>query len=185
MIVKKGYNSQPYFAPNPSLKEHVLISTESPVKTFAHTNSTDKDTDQQHSSFPPLKCSCSPLPPSHVTLDNMKFPKPRTLLQNEYPDLIVSQPDLFKDMVINFNKPPVDSEMDTYIDASIQHLKTLHKQKQNKLKVNNLSVSSRLSYVYITIPPNKNKIKCLIVGMGFFRCPPNVRASFWCPPIAK
>ena len=112
--------------------------------------------------FPLWNAHVPPFPPSHVTLDNMKFPKPRTLLQNVYPDLIISQPDIFKDMVNNFNKPPINSEMDTYIDASIQHLKSLHKAKQSKLKVNNLSVSSRLSYAYITIPPSTTKIKCLI-----------------------
>ena len=61
----------------------------------------------------------------------MKFPRPRVLLQNDYPDLIESQPELVKSLIETV-KPPENSPMDEYLKASIDFLK---KQKGKQVSV--------------------------------------------------
>ncbi|RPH77636.1 MAG: hypothetical protein EHM77_07770, partial [Planctomycetaceae bacterium] len=92
----------------------------------------------------------------------MKFPRPRILLENEYPDLTDSQPELFHDMVTNFVHPEPESSIDNYINSTVEFLKNQQRQKQLSAKLNNVNLANNLFFVYLTLPPNKEKIKCLV-----------------------
>ena len=46
----------------------------------------------------------------------MKFSKPRILLENNYPDLDISQPALLKRLVDEIIYPPENSSISDYID---------------------------------------------------------------------
>ena len=92
----------------------------------------------------------------------MKFPRPKTLVTNDYPDLTITQPALFADLVQNFVHPTPLSHMDSYISASIDFLKHEQKLKSSKLHLNATRIGAELSFIYLTIPPSPIKIKCLI-----------------------
>jgi len=48
---------------------------------------------------------------------SMKFPKPRNLLKNEFPDITVVQPNIFKKVVSEIVYPEDDTKRYRYIDA--------------------------------------------------------------------
>jgi hypothetical protein len=73
-----------------------------------------------------LACDCSIQNTEKILVNMMKFPRPRKLEINEYPDLTTTQPELLKYMVNNFISPPPGSDIATYIDQTIQFLKTQH-----------------------------------------------------------
>lgn len=54
---------------------------------------------------------------------SMKFPKPKQLVENEYPDLDMTQPELIKHFVQNIVFPSENSLMDKYIYQTIVALK--------------------------------------------------------------
>jgi hypothetical protein len=92
----------------------------------------------------------------------MKFPRPRKLEINEYPDLTTTQPELLKYMVNNFISPPPGSDIATYIDQTIQFLKTQHKEKTIATRVNNININRTLPFVSMKIPPFQKSIQCLV-----------------------
>ena len=51
--------------------------------------------------MPKVNCKCILLAPPIVIVANMKFPRPRTLVTNEYPDITDDQPTLFRDVIDN------------------------------------------------------------------------------------
>ena len=71
----------------------------------------------------PKSCTCTKQIPQRMYIHNMKFPRPRNLLINEYPDLTTEQPELFCELVQQFVHPPPQSNMESYITASIDFLK--------------------------------------------------------------
>ena len=89
----------------------------------------------------------------------MKFPRPKTLVTNEYPDLKITQPALFADLVQNFEHPTPLSHMDSYISASIDFLKHEQKLKSSKLHLHATRIGAELSFIYLTIPPLSDKNK--------------------------
>jgi dUTPase len=92
----------------------------------------------------------------------MKFPRPRSLQENEFPDNTSTQPTLFRHLVQNVIHPPENSAMDSYISVSIDYLKNQQRQKTQKVAINSTNIESTLFFVDITIPPSTEKIKCLV-----------------------
>ncbi len=54
---------------------------------------------------------------------SMKFPKPRILTKNEYPDLKTPQPDLFKELINEIIYPEDGSARERYLQQTIDDLK--------------------------------------------------------------
>ena len=99
---------------------------------------------------------------SNSVLSNMmKFPKPRVLEENLYPDLNATQPELLHNLVHNFIHPADNSPMDSYLKNTIQYLKDLQKSK-GTVKINNYSVGSNLFFTNVTINQNSEVIPFLI-----------------------
>jgi hypothetical protein len=76
----------------------------------------------------------------------MKFPKPKQLVENEYPDLDMTQPELIKHFVQNIVFPTENSLMDKYIYQTIVALKNAKQEKakekaQKKKGKNSVSVN--------------------------------------------
>jgi len=55
--------------------------------------------------------------------NSMKFPKPRTLLKNKFPDLTVVQPSIFLKVVSEIVYPEDDTKRDRYIEETVETLK--------------------------------------------------------------
>jgi hypothetical protein len=71
----------------------------------------------------------------------MKFPKPKQLFENEYPDLSLTQPELIKHFVQDIAYPQANSIMDKYITQTIDFMKSAKKARadeKNKKKINPL-----------------------------------------------
>ena len=72
---------------------------------------------------------------------SMKFPKPKHLVINEYPDLDITQPELLRQFVQNYVHPKENSYMDRYISRTIEVLKQAKskkaKEKARKKALNN------------------------------------------------
>jgi hypothetical protein len=74
---------------------------------------------------------------------SMKFPKPKQLFENEYPDLSLTQPELIKHFVQDIAYPQANSIMDKYIKQTIDFMKSAKKARvdeKNKKKIKNNSV---------------------------------------------
>ena len=74
----------------------------------------------------------------------MKFSKPRILLENNYPDLDISQPALLKRLVDKIIYPPENSSIAEYTDTTIVYLKNKLKDKSNKIKINAIGLGDKL-----------------------------------------
>ena len=92
----------------------------------------------------------------------LKFPRPRQLLLNEYPDSTETQPELFNQLITSFVKPQENSRMDNYIMQTIEYLKDEKRKKVLSSKLNNVNLGSKLYFIDITIYPHEKKIKCLV-----------------------
>jgi hypothetical protein len=86
----------------------------------------------------------------------MKFPKPRVLLQNEYPDMHVNQPELYRKMVKEIIYPEHGSIKDRYLDETIKILKNKAKQKVKAAKLNEIFINKELYFIPLYI---KNKLR--------------------------
>jgi len=53
----------------------------------------------------------------------MKFPRPKHLVENIYPDCTLNQPDIFKALIQKVIRPSKNSPMDKYIQSTIDYLK--------------------------------------------------------------
>ena len=78
---------------------------------------------------------------------SMKFPKPRELLRNEYPDSDMTQPELIRLMVREIIHPAEDSEHMKFINKSVTYLKEQVREKNRKVKVNRMSLNKSLYFV--------------------------------------
>ena len=92
----------------------------------------------------------------------MKFPRPRILVNNEFPDLILDQPRILQDLVTKIVKPIPNSPEDIYLDQTIEFIKKKAAQNHKKVKLFNVNIGQKLSYVTITIPPHTDNILCLV-----------------------
>ncbi len=70
----------------------------------------------------------------------MKFPKPRHLLTNDYPDLTEDQPTILKKLVTQIINPEPNSQQAEYIDATIKYIKKQGEETTKKLKLFNVNV---------------------------------------------
>jgi len=74
----------------------------------------------------------------------MKFPRPRTLTINKYPDLQEDQPTILQKLVADLINPVPKSEMDRYIDETIKYIKNKEKESSKKVKLFNVNVWKKL-----------------------------------------
>jgi len=91
----------------------------------------------------------------------MKFPKPRHLTENGYPDLTEDQPTLLKKLVQAI-KPTENSAYDKYIDSTIAFVKSKSKENSRKAKLYNAIVGKKLFFVMAIFPNAKEAIPCLV-----------------------
>jgi len=66
---------------------------------------------------------------------SMKFPKPKLLTENEYPDLDKSHPKLLKELVQEIVHPAEGSKMSKYYETTVQFLKEQKKSRAKKALV--------------------------------------------------
>ena len=66
----------------------------------------------------------------------MKFSKPKILLENNYPDLEISQPDLIRKLINEYVYPPEKSIFSDYYNSTIEFLKEKLKSKNLKVQIN-------------------------------------------------
>jgi predicted aspartyl protease len=98
---------------------------------------------------------------------SMKFPKPRYLVANDYPDLRESQPDLIKKRVQEIVYPKEGTEMQKNLDQSIEFLKAQQKERAKKAsqkitKVNLAELGRNLYFVNCYIDSNRSNRETLI-----------------------
>ena len=79
----------------------------------------------------------------------MKFPKPRVLIKNEFPDLVILQPVVFKKVVDDKVYPENDSKRDRYLYETVKTLKNRAKQKAKAAKLNEIFINKELYFVPI------------------------------------
>ena len=65
---------------------------------------------------------------------SMKFPKPKTLVTNEYPDNITPQPILLRNLVQEIIYPEDSSNMGKYIASTIEYIKSDKSERAKKAK---------------------------------------------------
>jgi predicted aspartyl protease len=92
----------------------------------------------------------------------MKFPRPRQLLNNSYPDLAIDQPQLIHRMINQVVNPQEHSDQEDYIQSSITYLKNQQKLKNSTAAINSTSVNNQLFYVDVSFPPKNQKFKFLV-----------------------
>jgi len=96
---------------------------------------------------------------SNQECNSMKFPKPRNLLKNEFPDLTVVQPNIFKKVVSEIVYPEEDTKRDRYIEETVKTLKNRAKQKAKAAKLNEIFINKELYFVPIFIRSSLDKKK--------------------------
>ena len=87
---------------------------------------------------------------------SMKFSKPRILLENNYPDLDISQPALLKRLVDEIIYPPENSSISDYIDTTIVYLKNKLKDKAKKVNINAIGLGESLFFAKLCLTDNNN-----------------------------
>ena len=91
----------------------------------------------------------------------MKFPKPRNLTENSYPDLTEDQPTLLNKLVQAI-KPKENLAYDRYIDSSIAFVKSKSKENSKNAKLYQAIVGKKLFFVMAIFPNAKEAIPCLV-----------------------
>ena len=86
----------------------------------------------------------------------MKFSKPKILLENNYPDLDISQPALLKRLVDEIIYPPENSSISDYIDTTIVYLKNKLKDKAKKVNINAIGLGESLFFAKLCLTDNNN-----------------------------
>ena len=89
---------------------------------------------------------------SLLDVHSMKFPKPRTLVVNDYPDSVQSDPEMLQKLVQDILKPDDDSPLGKYIESSILFLKEQKKKRLEKAetKINRLDNTELSRKLYFT-----------------------------------
>ena len=93
----------------------------------------------------------------------MKFAKPRVLIENVYPDMIISQPDLFKKFVLETVFPDSNSKMGKYLDSAISYLKEKQKARIKGVKINICELSTKLYFCSLCLKVNESDYKPISV----------------------
>ena len=98
----------------------------------------------------------------------MKFQKPRILIENNYPDIDLPQPVLFKKMIKEVIFPLENSPLDKYIDTTVSFLKDKIKQKNKKVDVNlsNLGESLFFAKLCLTNKNNSHDVVRALIDTG-------------------
>ncbi|MFN9978821.1 MAG: hypothetical protein ACK53Y_02845, partial [bacterium] len=68
---------------------------------------------------PQACCACPEIILDHIKLHSMKFPKPRELKNNDYPDLQEDEPTLLRNLM-HLARPSEGSHIDMYLDSTIK-----------------------------------------------------------------
>jgi len=106
------------------------------------------------------KCPCKA--DLFITANMMKFPKPRHLLTNDYPDLTEDQPTILKKLVTQIINPEENSRQAEYIDATIKYIKKQGEETTKKLKLFNVNVGRNLFFINVQFPPSEEIVTCLV-----------------------
>jgi hypothetical protein len=101
---------------------------------------------------------------------SMKFPKPKNLTENKYPDLEISQPELIKHFVQDIVYPKENSPMCRYIEQTVLYLKETKsnkakakaKEKKSKSKSSTNSVKVAHTEVQVKEKENENETENII-----------------------
>jgi actin-related protein len=91
----------------------------------------------------------------------MKFPKPRTLLENQYPDNVLPLPELLKS-IVNTVRPEPNTPMYSYLDSTIKHLKDLQKKKGQTIELNSCIIGSNLFFLQMIVNDLQLNIPTLV-----------------------
>jgi len=97
---------------------------------------------------------------SSIQLNMMKFPRPRILLENQYPDMTDDHPTVIKSLMRTI-KPDKNDNMNQYIDSSIKFLKNQQRLKQT-VQINQCLVGRDLYFIPILINDSDEVIPCLV-----------------------
>jgi len=92
----------------------------------------------------------------------MKFPRPRQLEINTYPESQHSNPDLMHKLVNDFINPLPASDMYEYIENTIRYLKDQARGKVLAARLNNINIGTSLTFVPLYINPRAEPIQCLV-----------------------
>ena len=92
----------------------------------------------------------------------MKFPRPRTLTVNPFPDLQEDEPTMYRKFIQDIVYAPTNSTMDMYYNSTIKYLKDRDKQKAAAARLNQASLGSKLYFIEIVFPPSHRIVKALI-----------------------
>ena len=98
----------------------------------------------------------------------MKFQKPRILTENNYPDIDLPQPVLFKKMIKEVIFLLENSPLDKYIDTTVSFLKDKIRQKNKKVDVNlsNLGESLFFAKLCLTNKNNSHDVVRALIDTG-------------------
>ncbi|MFN9905528.1 MAG: hypothetical protein ACK56F_05300, partial [bacterium] len=110
---------------------------------------------------PQACCACPEIIVDHIKLHSMKFPKPRELKNNDYPDLQEDEPTILRNL-IQLARPNEGSHIDMYLDSTIKYVKEKQRKKANEVRLNNAAFGNNLYFVDITFPPSTEKFKALV-----------------------
>ena len=93
---------------------------------------------------------CIPL----IKILSMKFSKPKILLENNYPDLEISQPDLIRKLIKEYVYPPEKSIFSEYYNSTIEFLKEKLRSRNKKVQVNLAVMKSDLNSLKFVLKIN-------------------------------
>jgi hypothetical protein len=96
----------------------------------------------------------------NISANMMKFPRPRQLLINEFPDMNSTQPEIVQSILKSVN-PSHETEMDHFLQTAVDYLKQQERLKLSKVSVN-LSLGQNLYFTTLFINNNKLSIKSLV-----------------------
>lgn len=97
------------------------------------------------------------------SINMMKFPRPRTLTENPYPDITLTEPEIVSSIVSTV-KPEENSPMDAYIQSSIDFIKKEQRDKKSLVVQFSKVIGDNLLFVDLYI--NGIKIERCLVDTG-------------------
>jgi len=82
----------------------------------------------------------------------MKFPKPRELKNNEYPDLQEDEPTLLRNLM-QLARPSEGSHIDMYLNSTIKFVKEKQRKKGKRGQAEQCSLRKQSLFCRHNIPP--------------------------------
>jgi hypothetical protein len=148
-------SQNPMFDPKGLSIEHIS------AHNFVHINhmQINKPLRKNYDKLTPVYCAC----PTQVNEEIQKSILPQNISKsNDYPDLDKSEPEILQKFVQEVVHPPRNSPMDTYLDKTIEFIKTKQKQSAAETRLNNILSGNTLYFVTISFPPFTEQIHALV-----------------------